>query len=372
VSVPESREILVSLGFDVPGEDARMPVGIPGFRHYDVQREADLIEEVARIYGLDKLPITLPAREKAVGRLNDSQRLRRRMEDALRDRGLFEIVGWSFTAPETIERVRLGDVPLLRLSNPLSEDQSVMRPLLLPGLLDAARRNAAYDRPDVSYFESAHVYRPAGSLDDVPEGSPGGRVPADERHHVAVLVPGDFFAAKGVLEGLLETIRLPFQAEPAEQPFLHPGRSARVVARGEHEIGWIGELHPLVAREWDLPGGAAFELDADRVAELAPGSAGYRPVSTFPAVVQDIAVVVDDEVPAAAVEAAVRAGGAGLLDRVKLFDVYRGEQLGDGKKSLALRLEFRAADRTLTEEEVTAVRARIEQGLAEIGGKLRG
>ena len=217
-------------------------------------RAADLSEEVARIFGLDKLPTTLPAREAAVGRLTPSQRLRRRIEDALRDRGLYEVVAWSFTASETIERLRLGEVPLLRLSNPLSEDQSVMRPLLLPGLLDAARRNAAYDRPGASYFESAHVYRLTGPL-DAPEGSPGGRIPAAERHHVAVLVPDDFFAAKGVLEGLLHTVRLPFELEPGERAFLHPGRAASVLAGGERKIGWIGELHPLVARDWSLPGG---------------------------------------------------------------------------------------------------------------------
>ena len=159
----------------------------PGFRDADVQREADLIEEVARIYGLDKLPTTLPAREKAVGRLTQSQRLQRRMEDALRDRGLFEVVAWSFTAAETIERLRLGDVPLLRLANPLSEDQSVMRPLLLPGLLDVAARNVAYGRLGASYFESAHVYRMAGPLDSPGDGSPRGAVPAAERHHLAAL-----------------------------------------------------------------------------------------------------------------------------------------------------------------------------------------
>ena len=180
----ESHAILGGLGFDVPEPADEMEVGIPGFRDADVQREADLIEEVARIYGLDKLPTTLPARERAVGRLTQSQRLRRRIEDALRDRGLFEVVAWSFTAPETIERLRLGDVPLLRLANPLSEDQSVMRPLLLPGLLDAAARNAAYGRPDVSYFESAHVYRMAGPLESPGgDGSPGGAMPAVERHH---------------------------------------------------------------------------------------------------------------------------------------------------------------------------------------------
>ena len=379
IPVDESVAILGRLAFDVPEPAEAMDVGVPGFRDADVQREADLIEEVARIYGLDKLPTTLPAREGAVGRLTEEQLLRRRVEDVLRDRGLYEIVAWSFTSSETIERLRLGDVPLLELANPLSEDQSVMRPLLLPGLLDAARRNAAYDRGGASYFESAHVYRMKGS-DPLGGGdsrgltpSPRGAVPASERHHVAALVAGDFFAAKGVLEALLRAVRVPFEVEPGERPFLHPGRSASVIAGDEKKIGWIGELHPLVAREWDLAGGSAFELDADALAEIvATQTPGYRPVSTFPAVIQDIAVVVPEDTPAAGVEAAVHEAGGDLLERLRLFDVYRGEQVGEGSKSLALRLELRAPDRTLTDEEVADLRGRIESALAEIGGKLRG
>jgi len=189
---------------------------------------------------------------------------------------------------------------------------------------------------------------------------------------VGALVTGDFFAAKGILDGLLDTLRVEFEVEPGERPFLHPGRSAGVLAGDEQKIGWIGELHPLVARDWDLEGGAAFELDVDALAELVPMTPGYRSVSTFPAVIQDMAVVVDDAVPAADVEAAVRKAGGDLLERLRLFDVYRGEQVGEGSKSLALRLEFRAPDRTLTEEEVVEVRARIEKELAELGGKLRG
>jgi phenylalanyl-tRNA synthetase beta chain len=374
IPLDESGAILTRLGFKVPAPAEEMEIGVPGFRDADVQREADLVEEVARVYGLEKLPTTLPAREKAVGRLTQSQQLRRRIEDALCDRGLFEIVTWSFTAPETIERLRLGGVPLLRLSNPLSEDQSVMRPLLLPGLLDAAARNAAYGRDGASYFESAHVYRMAGPLDSPGgDGSPGGAMPAVERHHVAAYVPGDFFAAKGILDGMLESLRVPYKAEPGERPFLHPGRSASVVVGDdEQKLGWVGELHPLVARAWDLPGGAAFEVDAGALAEIPGGPHGYRAVSTFPAVVQDIAVVLDEDVAAAAVLARVRESAGDLLDGLRLFDVYRGEQVGEGKRSLALRLEFRAPDRTLTDEEVASVRKQVEDALAEIGGKLRG
>ena len=315
-----------------------------------------------------------------------SQRLRRRVEDLLRDRGLDECISYSFTSAAALERLRLGDVPVLRLDNPLSEEHAVMRPLLLPGLLDAAAYNAARGHAGLALFESAHVYRPAAPLGDVGPGSPRGELPALERHHLAMLMteaapggwrsdprPADFFAARALLEGLLEAAGLPWWAEEGSRPFLHPGRSASVIAGNERKIGWLGELHPLVAREWDVPGPvAAFELDMDAVVELAAGlPETYSDVTSFPAVLQDIAVVVAEGVPAAEVEEAVRAGGGDLLQGLSLFDLYRGEQVEDGSKSLALRLAFRAPDRTLTDEEVAERRAAIEAALADLGGSLR-
>jgi phenylalanyl-tRNA synthetase beta chain len=167
-------------------------------------------------------------------------------------------------------------------------------------------------------------------------------------------------------------VSLACAVEPGERPFLHPGRTARVLADGGRELGWIGELHPSVARAWDLDGTvAAFELDADVIAELAPGPQPYRDVTSFPAVLQDIAVVVADDTPAAAVVDTVRTSGGELLARVELFDVYSGDQVGEGHKSLALRLAFQAPDRTLTDAEVAELRSAIESALAEIGGRLR-
>jgi phenylalanyl-tRNA synthetase beta chain len=260
-----------------------------------------------------------------------------------------------------------------------------MRPLLLPGLLDAARHNAAHGRPRLALFESAHVYRLSEPLDQAPEGSPGGATPAYERHHIGAVLtqalpgtwrseaqPADFYAAKGLVEGMLGSVGIAFEVEPGERPFLHPGRTATVLAGDERKLGWIGELHPSVARAWDLDATvAAFELDADLIAELAPGPMPYRDVTSFPAVIQDIAVVVGEELPAGEVEQAVRAGGGDLLDRIELFDVYRGNQVAEGRKSLALRLEFRSPERTLTDEDVAAARAAIEAELAKLGGALR-
>jgi phenylalanyl-tRNA synthetase beta chain len=377
---PEAVEgILERLGFD----QADGGWVVPPWRDSDVQREADLIEEVARVHGLDKLPTTLPARRSAVGRLTPSQRLRRRLEDLLRDRGLDECISYSFTSPRALERLRLGDEPALALENPLSEEQSVMRPLLLPGLLDAAHHNAAHGRPALALFESAHVYAPTGPLEDAPAGSPAGATPALERHHLAVLQtqalpggwrseprPADFFGARAVLEAVLEVAQVDWRAEPQAQPFLHPGRSAAVFA-GERNVGWVGELHPLVAAEWELAGPAAgFEIDLDAVEQLGEPQP-YRDVSSFPTVLQDIAVVVGEDVSAATVIDTIRSAGEPLLATVELFDVFRGEQVGEGEKSLALRLSFQAPDRTLTDAEVAEPRQSIEAALGDLGGRLR-
>jgi phenylalanyl-tRNA synthetase beta chain len=360
---------------------------VPPWRDSDVQREPDLIEEVARVHGLDKLPTTLPSREQAIGRLTSSQPLRRRLEDALRDRGLLETISYSFTSPEALRRLRLTDVEPLEIENPLSEELSVMRPLLLPGLLDAARHNAAHGRAGVALFESAHAYLPAGPLEPAPEGSPAGATPADEHHRLAALltearpagwrtpaVEADFYAAKALLEALIETAGVEdWRLEDGGPPFLHPGRAASVVTAEGVELGWIGELHPLVLREWELQGTvAAFELEVDLLHELTHARmATYSDVTSFPAVLQDIAVTVPEDVPAARLAEAVRAGAGELLASLRVFDLYRGEQVGQGKKSLALRLEFRAPDRTLTDEEVAERRSAIEAELHSIGGQLR-
>jgi phenylalanyl-tRNA synthetase beta chain len=378
-----TRGILERLGFE-PLPDTGWVV--PPWRGSDVRREVDLIEEVARIHGLDKLPTTLPARGEAIGHLTGSQRLRRRLEDLLRDRGMLEAISYSFTSREKLSRLRLTGEPL-EIENPLSEDHGVMRPLLLPGLLDAAQHNAAHGRAGVALFESGHVYLPAGPLEPAPEGSPGGATPADEHHRLGAVLTeaspagwrtpareADFYAAKATVEALLEAAGIDgWRVEDAARPFLHPGRAASIVTAEGVDLGWIGELHPLVLRAWELQGtAAAFELEVDLIHELTQGRiATYSDVTSFPAVLQDIAVIVPEDVPAARLADIVRAGAGELLASLGVFDLYHGEQVGEGNKSLALRLEFRAPDRTLTDDEVAERRAAIEKELDSIGGRLR-
>jgi phenylalanyl-tRNA synthetase beta chain len=379
-----STDILTALGFGVVDAEDGLDVTVPHFRRNDVTREADLIEEVARIDGLERLPATLPPRRAASGRLTFAQRMRRRAEDALAGAGLHEIAGWSFTAPDLPDRLRLpaGDERrrLVTLRNPLSEDQSAMRTTLLGSLLDAARHNAARGADDVRLFESGAVYL---ARDD--EGDGAGALP-EERQRIAALLTGaarpatwreespvraDVFAAKGVLAALLGALRVEWEVEAFAEPFLHPGRAAAVLAGGER-AGWLGELHPAVAEAWDLPSAAAFELDLGIVLAHATEVPRYRDVTSFPEVRQDIAVVVADDVAAARVLAVVRAAGGPELVRAEVFDVFRGESIGEGRVSLALHLAFRAPDRTLTDADAAERREAIVAALAgELGATLR-
>ncbi len=375
--IPRARcaEILEALGFGVEDAADGLDVSVPPFRRGDVTREADLIEEVARIDGLERLPSTLPSRRGASGGLTAGQLVRRRAADALTGRGFHEVVGWSLADPALADRLRLDPADsrrrAVRIENPMAEDQSVLRTTLLGSLLETARHNLARGHDELRLFESGTVYF-AGEA-ELPR----------ERRHLAVLCRGpvrppswrepeppatDFFAVKGVLEALCATLRKRPELAPAPEPFLHPGRAAAVSVEGT-VVGWIGEIHPLVGEGWDLPPVSGFELDLDALA-VAP-AALYADVTSFPAVRQDLALTVAEEVPAGRVVAAARAASR-LLASVEVFDVYRGAQVGEGKLSLALRLAFRAPDRTLTDKDAARERERILAKLRdELGAQPR-
>ncbi len=361
----ESSLHLRRLGFGTAERPDGLDVTVPHWRRNDVTREADLIEEVARLHGVnDQLPATLPSRRGAVGTLTPAQRMRRRAEDVLADRGLLEIVGWSFEAPGRDAQLRLpeGDERTRHvvIENPMSEDQSVLRTTLLGSLLDVARHNAARGQGVRGFYESGAVYRATGE-----------RLPHEHRA-LAALVPGDVFSAKAYAEAVLGVLRVEATFAAAAQPFLHPGRSG-VIGAGDTVLGWVGDVHPLVAAEWDLDGVAAFELDLDAVIAHAAPIPVYEDLTSFPELREDIAIVVDAGVPAAAVLDAVRAAGGRLLARAEVFDVYRGAQIATGRTSLAIALTFRARDRTLTDADVAPVREKIVARLAQdLGGELRG
>jgi phenylalanyl-tRNA synthetase beta chain len=431
LGVPVTRErqaeILEALDFravetvgpemsEASGEDG-LDVTVPALRRTDVTREIDLIEEVARIDGLEKLPATLPARRGAVGLLSHAQRVRRAAEDALVGRGLNEVIGWSFADPGLLDRLRLPAQhamrQVVRLENPMAETQSMMRPTLLGSLLDVARHNVSRNGPDVAIFESGAVYRrpparaavgeahagsapedgdrgldPAGAS-RTNDAAPKIATPVEEHHALGALLTGalggwaskswrgerseaDFFAAKALLGALLDKFHVDWSVQPAAAwPFLHPGRTAEVLAGGER-LGFVGEVHPLVAAEWDLQRTAVFAIDVGKLAAAAPPVVAFKAFASVPSLRQDLAVVLPEEVAAAQVLARVEKAGGEMLDDVSVFDVYTGPQVGEGRRSLALALSFRAEDRTLTDEDVAPARAKIVAALGELGGELRG
>jgi phenylalanyl-tRNA synthetase beta chain len=390
VSVPRPRqlEILSRLGFECRETDDGLDATVPSFRRADVTREVDLVEEVARIGALEHLPATLPPRRGASGRLTERQRLRRAAGDALCGAGLSEIVGWSFEGPERAAALGLEQRPAVRLRNPMSVEQSRLRTTLLGSLLEAAARNRSRN-PDptrpLALFESGAVYLPSGDAG-----------PPAEPHRVAALTCGpvrpatwrepeppsaDFFSVKGVLGVMLAAVGVHWSVRPSSQapPFLHPGRGGEVLLEpagdggGAVPAGWVGELHPAVARRFGIEEPVAcFELDLDRALER-PRAPGFTDLTSFPEVREDLAVVLGDGVAAADVLSVVREAGGSLLRDVEVFDVYRDpERVGEGKVSLALRLRFRAPDRTLTDEEVSGRRRRIVRALAErLEGRVR-
>ncbi len=334
VAAAEQAAILERLGFDRDGES----FVVPTWRTRDVTREIDLVEEVAR-FKLPEIPFTLPHRAEMFGRLTRPQRVRRLVEDVL--------VGAGFSETYTPTFVAEGDV---RLPEPLSSEAAALRTILYESLLEPAARNADAGARDVALFEVARVYRASD-----------GPLP-DERWHVAGVVAGGFAEAKWAVEQVYTALKVEPAIERATEPFLHPGKAART------REGWLGELHPtLLEGLW-----GAFELDLDALAEASPLAVVFEEVSPYPEVRQDLAFVVDENVAAAELLAAIQEAGGPALREVRVFDEYRGEQIGAGKRSLAFRVAFGSSEQTLTDEEVGPVRAAIVEALAErFGAVLR-
>jgi phenylalanyl-tRNA synthetase beta chain len=341
VAVDEQRRILEGFGFAVADE---LDVTVPSWRARDVTREIDLVEEVGRVV-LERIPLTLPRRRHVRGRLTKDQRLRRLVEDVLVGLGFDEAYTWSLAASDPhAEPVVLPD--------PMTSDQAVLRTTLLPGLVDAVRVQLDAGAERIALFEVARVYLPSGE-----------QLP-DEHWRVAGIVEGGFPRAKGAVEAIAAAAHVEpsFSREASPGPLFHPGKSART------EAGAVAELHPaLLDGAWGV-----FELDLETLVAAAPERVEYEDVITFPALFQDLAVAVPEDVEAGALVAAAREAGGDDLRDVRVFDVYRGEQVGEGRKSVALRFSFQSPERTLSDEDAARARERVVAALAEqFGAELR-
>ncbi|HET9213652.1 MAG TPA: phenylalanine--tRNA ligase subunit beta [Gaiellaceae bacterium] len=342
VEIPEQeqKDALVALGYEV----ARgWEVTVPTWRARDTTREIDLVEEVARVHGLEKIPFTLPLRSAMDGRLSLDQRLRRLVEDALVGAGFSEVYTLSLAGSDPHPEA-------LRLPDPLTSEHAVLRTTLLEGLVRAVRHNVNMGNEDVALFEVARVYLPSG--EELP----------DERWHVGAVAAGGYARAKGALETLYGALRIEPRLERTREPFLHPGKAARL------EAGWVGELHPtLLEGSW-----GAFELDLPTLFAQVPERVVYEDVISYPALRQDLAFVVDEDVLAGELVAAAREAAGPELHEARVFDVYRGDPIPAGRKSVALHVAFLSPERTLSDEDARVLRERIVMALAErFGAELR-
>jgi phenylalanyl-tRNA synthetase beta chain len=335
----DQHELLGRLGFESRDED----VVVPTWRAHEVTREIDVVEEVAR-FRMDEVPFTLPARREMFGALTPLQRLRRRIEDVLTGLGLVETYTPSLRESDA-------DPNAWRLPEPISIELAVLRTRLLPSLVDAARMNTDLGARDIQLFEIARVYINA-IAGDLP----------DEHRHVAAIVEGGWGRAKGIVEALYAALKADPRFERAEDDLMHPLKTASV------GTGIVGELHPSVLDGvW-----GAFELDLEALLEAVPSEVKYQDVVSYPPVRIDLAFAVPEDVAAGDLIEAAREAAGDELREMQPFDVYHGEQVSEGRKSIAFAVSFQSAERTLTDEDAATLREKIVDALSErFGAELR-
>jgi phenylalanyl-tRNA synthetase beta chain len=368
VSADAAADALAAIAIAATADGDVVHVEAPSFRP-DLEREEDLIEEIVRVHGYDRLPSTVPPSRRAGGE-QDSYRIRRRLRELLVRAGLRDSASLTFASGAEVALFGGGDP--VRVANPPSAEEPYLRTRLLPKLLDATSRNLRRGARSVALSEIGHVFRVGD--------------PVVEREHLAFVLAGlagddlhagdrvfDVADAKGIVELVLRESGIdPWVLEPgAERPF-HPGRSG-VVRVDDRRVGTLGELHPADAARLDLTGRVALaELDVTALEIASERSVSFRDVPRFPPVRRDLAFVLPIAVAAGDVRASLVDAGGPLLDRATLFDVFRGGAIAEDRKSLAFALEFRAPDRTLTDQEVEPVVAAIVERLASAyGAELR-
>jgi phenylalanyl-tRNA synthetase beta chain len=376
IEAAEMVQILDRLGFDVDATGKVYQVVVPTFRS-DVTREIDLIEEIARVYGYDNIPTTLPKGDIPVPAPTPKTEARRRIKHFLLAAGMMEAVNYSFCDPNCFDKIRLNaDDPLrntLQLRNPLSPEMSVLRTTLTPGLLENAQHNRNHQIDTIALFEIGGVFVHDGEekeperVTGVLAGQIGEGVYSDPYRHP------DFFDIKGLVEGMLEVCGVvDWTLQKTDAPTFHPGRNAEVLL-GDRRIGVFGEVHPKVLENYDLPYKAyLFEFDLEGLADAATFAKRFEPISIYPKVARDLAIVVDKETLSDMPTELIYTTGGDAVDSVRLFDVYEGEQVPEGKKSLAYTITYHSATETLTDKAVNTLHDEVVKCLnRELGAELR-
>ena len=376
IEVEEIEQTLSRLGFGMePNQTERdnFEIIVPSFR-LDITREIDLIEEIARVHGYDNIPTTLPKGDIPIPPPNKNEEVRKRIRNFLLSSGMMQAVNYSFIHPNCFEKIRLNDDHPLRkatqLQNPLSPDMSILRTTLMPSLLDNAQYNHNHQINNIALFEISSVFingkepdRVAGIL----AGEIGGGVYGNPYRHP------DFFDMKGIVEGMLDVCGIRgYELKQTEDPTYHPGRNAEVVL-GRTRIGIMGELHPLVLENYELPFKTyLFEFDLERITDASDFSKRFEPIPIYPSIQRDLAIVVDQELKSDMPIDIINDTEGEWVESIRLFDVYEGNQVPDGKKSLAYTITYHSATETLTDKAVNDLHDKIVQRLnIELGAELR-
>ncbi|HDK7616952.1 TPA: phenylalanine--tRNA ligase subunit beta [Staphylococcus aureus] len=365
--------IFNQLGFDTEINDDVITVLVPS-RRKDITIKEDLIEEVARIYGYDDIPSTLPVFDKVTsGQLTDRQYKTRMVKEVLEGAGLDQAITYSLVSKEDDTAFSMQQRQTIDLLMPMSEAHASLRQSLLPHLIEAASYNVARKNKDVKLFEIGNVFFANGE----------GELP-DQVEYLSGILTGDyvvnqwqgkketvdFYLAKGVVDRVSEKLNLEFSYRRADIDGLHPGRTAEILLENK-VVGFIGELHPILAADNDLKRTYVFELNFDALMAVSVGYINYQPIPRFPGMSRDIALEVDQNIPAADLLSTIHAHGGNILKDTLVFDVYQGEHLEKGKKSIAIRLNYLDTEETLTDERVSKVQAEIEAALIEQGAVIR-
>ena len=376
IEATEMAQILSDLGFKVKANGENYQVTVPTFRS-DITREIDLIEEIARVYGYDNIPTTLPKGDIPVPAPNPSTEVRKRVKHFLLAAGMMETINYSFYAPNCFDKIRLNaDDPLrstLKLQNPLSPAMSVLRTTLLPSLLENAQHNRNHQIDTIALFEIGSVFIRNGAQQE-PERVTGvlaGQI-GDGVYSNPYREP-DFYDIKGLAEGILEVCGIvDYTLQKTDVSTFHPGRNAAVLL-DDRQLGTFGEAHPEVLENYDLPYKAyLFDFDMEALVDAAIFAKRFEPIPVYPKVERDLAIVVDKEVLSDMPTGLIYATGGELVESVRLFDVYEGEQVPEGKKSLAYAITYHSATETLTDKAVNALHDKVVKRLnQELGAELR-
>jgi phenylalanyl-tRNA synthetase beta chain len=369
-------EIFERLKFEVQTDNGSFKVTVPT-RRGDITIEEDLIEEVARLYGYDNLPSTLPVGEATPGKLSDYQLKRRIVRQYLESAGLYQAVTYSLTSEDKVYQYALEQREPVRLAMPMSEERSLLRLSLVPHLLDVLKYNAARQVDSTAVYETGAVFL-SNQQDELPE----------EQEHLAFAVTGlwhshlwqgekkpvDFYVVKGILEGLFAKLGLQEKVQylQAEVAGMHPGRTAEILLNGK-KLGFVGQVHPQVQKDKDLKDTYVCELNLREVLVEGNEPLKYHSIPRYPSITRDIALVVDQDKSAGELKTVIQGAGGALLKEVHIFDLYQGDRLEAGKKSIAFSLKYFDPERTLTDEEVTKTHQQVLDSLQEkTGAVLRG